>query len=1065
MNKTSLLGATALRTFAAAGLAFAAASPAFAQDAQTEPTPPTSGTTTNTTTAETAPPEALQSEQEIESGTEANTTDEIVVTGSRIRRPNLESAIPVTSVSGEEFFETGQTSVGDTLNELPALRSTFSQANSTRFLGTAGLNILDLRGLGTQRTLVLVNGRRHIASNVLGNAVEVDTNTIPTDLIERVDLVTGGNSAIYGSDAIAGVVNFVLKQDFEGLQIRGQGGVSKYGDAGNYYVSALGGKNFGSEGQGNVAINLEYARQQDFYASQRGECFRTQCSFVRVDTDTGASSDDTPDRVFLEDVRSALYTNGGSLYGFGAVFDPADPLIGGNGVFTIPFTFTPGGNLIPVTGQRVGVAPFGSFIGGNGNNFREGTQFGLSPRLDRYSANLIGHFEISPALVPFVEAKFVRTNSFGNASGPFFGPAIGETYASGPLEGFDREAIFSDNPFLSDQARGVLAEQGLTYFYLYRNYVELGNREEKAKRDTFQIVGGLRGDFNDDWSYEVSANYGRLKENTRILGNVNTQRYLLALDAAVDPATGNIVCRSQIDPTAAISLRNNLNPAFAASQLANDVAACTPLNPFGEGNITAAAQDYILQDTLAKGRINQFVLNAFVSGDTSQFFNLPGGPVGFALGAERRTYDVSYRQDEATAAGLTFYNAIPNFEPPKFAVTEAFGELRLPILREQLFHELTVTAAARYAKYKQFGGVWAYNAGAEFAPIRDIRFRGNYSRAVRAPSLADAFTPLGSNFTPAPLDPCALDNINQGSEFREANCRAAGVPDDFNYTYTQSLAYLSGGNAELEPERAKSITLGAVVQPRFVPGFSLSVDYYNITVDDVITSPSAQDVIDACYDLPSTDNPFCALFQRNTSAGPGPTGEIPGQILENSLELTPLNYAKLKVRGIDVEAAYRTSLGNIGRLDTRFLYTRALQNDEFLDPTDPGRADQILSELGDPKHAFNFNSSLKTGPFTFGYQLRYLGKQLINGAEYEFFFSNNGEDPQDPDYAERRFNPAVTYHDVRASLDVNKQFNFYLGVDDLTNRKPPLGNTGIGGGSGIYRNIGRFFYAGAIAKF
>ena len=203
--------------------------------------------------------------------------DEVVVTGSRIARPNLESPVPVTTVSSEELFQTGTTSVGDLLNDLPALRSTFSQSNSSRFLGTTGLNLLDLRGLGTQRTLVLVNGRRHVGADILSNAVSPDVNTFPTDLIERIDVVTGGNSAVYGSDAIAGVVNFVLKKDFTGLQFRGQGGTSDEGDAGNYYGSILGGTNF-MDDRGNIAFNFEYAKQDAWFASER-DAYKQQGGF------------------------------------------------------------------------------------------------------------------------------------------------------------------------------------------------------------------------------------------------------------------------------------------------------------------------------------------------------------------------------------------------------------------------------------------------------------------------------------------------------------------------------------------------------------------------------------------------------------------------------------------------------------------------------------------------------------------------------------------------------------------------------------------------------------------
>jgi outer membrane receptor for ferrienterochelin and colicin len=197
--------------------------------------------------------------QEVEQQSKQESQQEVIVTGSRIARPNLESSVPVTTVSGEEIYHTGDASLGDLLNDLPGLRSTFSQSNSSRFLGTAGLNLLDLRGLGTQRTLVLVNGRRHVGADILNNAVSPDINTFPADLIDHIDVVTGGDSAIYGSDAISGVVNFVLKKDFQGLQFRGQGGKSAYDDAGSYYASVLAGTNF-MDGRGNIAGNVEYAK-------------------------------------------------------------------------------------------------------------------------------------------------------------------------------------------------------------------------------------------------------------------------------------------------------------------------------------------------------------------------------------------------------------------------------------------------------------------------------------------------------------------------------------------------------------------------------------------------------------------------------------------------------------------------------------------------------------------------------------------------------------------------------------------------------------------------------------
>lgn len=1062
MTRFGLLGTSALRSAAFFGFALTATSAALAQDPGAPP-PLQSGTGTQAgdtrmaAAQEAAPPAPTQvaaAQPPQAPAVESPEEQAIIITGSRIRRPNLESTIPITSIGGTEFFETGRTSVGDVLNELPALRSTFSQSNSTQFLGTSGLNLLDLRGLGTQRTLVLQNGRRHVAGDILNNAVSPDTNTIPTDLIDRVDVVTGGNSAIYGSDAIAGVVNFVLKQDYEGVQIRGQGGISKYGDAGSYYVSALAGTNF-ADGRGNIAVNVEYARQNDFYASGRPN-LRNNQNFVVVDSDppgTPNGSDGVPDRQFFTDIRSRSFSNGGTFQAF-------DPATG----FVIPYLFQPDGTLILQTGTLVGLPPFGSNIGGNGNNFRDGTQFGLSPKLDRYAVNLLGHFTVSDAFEPFIEAKYVRTDSLGNNSGPFF--------FSGGTTGSPREFFFTDNPFLNPQAAEIIRDYyGVgpdtdVPFFMIRNVVELTNRQEKARRETYRIVGGIRGKFNDDWNYEVSANYGEFREKTRILGNVNLQRFLLAIDAVRDPATGNIVCRSTIDPAARIALEEGVAAdfAFAQAQLANDVAACVPINMFGEGNITQTARDYLLQDSFAKGKITQLVFNGFVSGDSSQWFELPGGPVGFAVGAEYRRETAFYDQDDFSQAGLTFYNAIPTFDPTSFEVKEAFGELRIPILKDMPFvQELTVSAAGRISDYKgATGTTYAYNAGVDWAPIRDLRLRGNYSRAVRAPNLVELFTPLGQNFTPPPDDPCSLRNIGTGSATREANCRADGVPAGFDFVYNQSLAFLSGGNPDLQEEKSDSYTVGGVLQPRFLPGFSLSVDYYDITVNKVITSPSAQDILNSCYDAATLDNQFCALFER-AGPGGGPRGEIFGQILENSLNVVPLNYAKLKVRGIDFEAAYRRNIGGIGSLSTRLVYTRVLKNDTFLDPTDPGRADQILRELGDPRDAFNLDVSLKHGAVTLGYKMRYIGKMVVN--EYEDFFSKQGRPPENADYADQRFYTDVFYHDVRVGVDAGDNFNLYLGVDNLANRVPPNGLTGTGDGSGIYRNTGRFFYAGAIAKF
>lgn len=1065
MNKLSLLGSSALRSAVFIGIAVAGAPAAFAQTTAQDQTPPAPADNNEVANKSgTAPTTDAQG-----AGTTA-TEQTITVTGSRIRRPNLESTVPISSVGGEEFFQTAKVSVGDVLNELPQLSSTFSQSNSTRFLGTAGLSLLDLRRLGTVRTLVLVNGRRHVGQDILNNATSVDVNTIPTDLIERVDVVTGGNSAVYGSDAIAGVVNFVLKQNYEGIQIRGQSGITTYHDGGSRFVSALWGKNFAG-GRGNVAVNAEYARQDTIFADTR-PYLQHNDGFVLVELDpSGVSSDGIPDRVFFRDIRSASLSNtgtvrfGGTLAqynrGINCGLDPS------GAPYTCNYIFNTNGQLIPQTGTRVGFGPTGSFIGGNGENFRGQEQFQLLPRLDRYNVNLVGHFDISEALVPFIEAKYARTEVFGaGSSGPAFiqGSTIAQAFGGDSA----REQVRLDNPFLSDQARALIIQQltiqngvapsSTARFSVRENLLGLGIRNEKSKRETYRAVAGLRGKFLGDWSYEIAANYGEFKESTQVLGNLNVQRFLLANDP-VKNAAGQIVCRSQVDPAAVKGLSTNND----AARLASDVAACVPINIFG-GQFTDAQRNYLLANTTSRGKITQFDINGFVSGNFGRWFSLPGGPVSFAVGGEYRRETNYFKEDPLVEQGYTFYNAIQPFTSPAFEVKEAYGEIRIPVLKDMpFFEELTFSGAGRISRYKGIHkNIYAYNYGVDWAPIRDIRFRANYSRAVRAPNLGELYSPFSQNFATVG-DPCSAININQGTANRAANCKAAGIPASYDFRYSSSLLIRSGGNPLLTPETSDSWTFGGVIQPRFAPGLSLTVDYYNIRVNNVISSVSAQTILNQCYDLPSLSNPFCQLFQRVAAGGAGPNGEEPFRVIEGSLIQSTVNFAKLRARGIDFELGYRRQIEGIGRFNTRVIWTHNLTRENYTSPTDPNFANNVLLTLGFPQDRAQWNMDLKTGPYTFGGKVRYIGKQVLNA--YEDTYSFQGRAPQNADYADRRYYPAVYYFDARIGIDAGTKYNFYLGVDNLTDKKAPYGLSGIGGGSGIYDVRGRTLYAGVVAKF
>jgi outer membrane receptor protein involved in Fe transport len=1053
-----------------------------------------------------------------ETATEGEET--ILVTGSRIRRPNVESNLPVTSITGEEFFAQGQTNIGDTLNDLPQLRSTFAQQNPGAGVGIAGLNLLDLRGLGTVRTLVLVNGRRHVAADILNFAASPDVNTIPNDLIERVDIVTGGNSAVYGSDALAGVVNFVLRRDFDGLQVRGIAAVSEEGFGGNQYVSAMYGKNF-ADGRGNITAHVEYAHQERIYASDI-PAFQRVDGFATVDTDSAGlpqASDGFPDAIFVRDIRSA------TIHRFGLVSVPQPNATGlcGRGTlanngpannsgtaFHCNYIFNADGRLVPQTGTRFGSGPGGTFVGGNGQTSREGQQLSILPYMERVNANLLAHYTFSDAFEVFAEAKYVRTNSVGNQLGPTF---LNNTTAS--LGNDTRLNPRLDNPFLNSADRTLIANAILannctyafgtsigtvtctdntpgggtpaqeatkaanlaarntaiangTYRFLFaRNLTDSPDRDEYFRRNTYRVVVGARGTFNEDWNYELSVNYGKMEERAEMKGFVNRQRFLLSLDSAIDPANpgAGIQCRSKFDAAARIGA-----PGYSqsAATLAADVAACVPYNPFGSKD-NSAAVNYFSQRIVNNASIDQLDIQGFVSGDLSQLFELPGGPVRFALGGEYRREKAFNNSDDAADTGVSNSVFLGDVDAPALEVKEAYGEIQIPLLKGvPFFEELTVSGAARVSDYNiAVGTVWAYNGGVEWAPIRDIRFRANYGRSVRAPNVSETGFPAVNNFANGFIDPCNANAIGNNVN-RSANCAAqlstvqlANLP-----TGGYSLGVVSGSNANLEEETSDSYTIGAVIQPRWIPGLSLTVDYYNIKVNNVIVSLAAQTIVNSCYDSPGLSSPLCAAFARNLSGSNGPAGELPGQILNYTTVQGPQNFARRERKGIDVEAAYRTNLGSDVRLSTRLIYSHQLKNSNFQDPTRPNYENRLLSELGDPQDEFRFNADVAVGRFTFGYEMRYIGPMLT--TTYENIYSLNNETPQNSDAFEILRYPSVFYHDIRFDMRVggeNSGLNFYAGIDNVLATEPPLGTTATGAGSAIYNIRGRNFYAGFKARF
>jgi outer membrane receptor protein involved in Fe transport len=1094
MNIQRFLGATAL-----VGVLSAMPTLAFA-DTKADAAKPAAAAPTSSDAA--ADPQT--DPQTDPNATTDNDKSEIVITGSRIRRPDLESTVPIATIKGEDIYKTANNNLGEELNNLPQLRSTFAQQNPGSGIGVAGLNLLDLRGLGVQRTLVLVNGRRHVPSDLQNSASSVDINTIPTELVERVDIVTGGNSAVYGSDAIAGVVNFVLKQNFDGLEIRAGDGIPQYGAGGNRYVSFIAGKNF-AEGRGNITIAGEYSLQDRLFGSQI-PWLRTANGFVTNDTDA-SGSDGIPDTVFARDIRSSTIARYG-LIAFAETRNPAAPCGTGlksGGVnpgtnYNCNYIFNSLGDLVPQTGGRTSTGPNGTFLGGNGDTGREDQLLSVMPYNQRWTANLLGHYKFSDAFDFFVEAKYARVHTIGSNSGPAFDQGSGVTFN-------DERADFRlDNPFLSAQSRTTITNQilasgstpGLTggtalnaadlaaiadgsfRFTVARNLTDLGIRDEDALRETYRVVLGVRGDITPHLNYEISGNYGRTNENIKILGNVNVQRLMLAFDSGIDPNNpgAGIQCRSKFDPAARFGALDDVgNPDAAQANLAADIAACVPYNPFG-GKDNSAAKNYIDSNSGDHGHLTQMDATAFVSGDSGGFFNLPGGPIGLVVGGEWRREDALFKADPDVENGLTFLNALQTFNPPALEVKEGFGELNIPILKDlPFFKSLSLSGAARVSSYNKAygstGTVFAYNFGGEWAPTQDIRFRANYGKSIRAPNYTDTAAPLGQNFAPGFADPCNANRIGSGTPQRVTNCQAAigaaalAPGSAFqNFTSgTYSLEILSGSNPLLKAETSKSLTVGAVLTPRWIRGFDVTVDYFDINVQNVIAAASAQQIVDLCYD----QGEFCNLFTRNNTATTGPNGEAPGQIISQSLIQAGLNFASLKRRGIDVQLNYNHSLSADASLSVRAYYTHTIKDSDYIDPTRPNFETRNLGQLGDPKDELKFNADLTVGKFTVGYGAHYIGPMLTTA--YANLFPIDGNPPLNADIIDTQYYPSVVYHDIRFSVQIGstktsrKGFEWFFGIDNFTDVHPPLGATGTGSGSAIYDVMGRTFFSGVRATF
>ncbi|MDN3646085.1 TonB-dependent receptor [Pontixanthobacter aestiaquae] len=970
-----------------------------------------------------------QPEEEADTATEG---DVIVVTGSRIASPTATSSAPLQIVDAQAISDSGITNVQELLLENPAFGTpALSRTNSAFLTSGTGVATVDLRDLGSDRTLVLINGRRVVAG-LPGSAV-VDLNMIPTQFLEQVDVLTGGASSLYGSDAVAGVVNFVYKRDFEGIVANGQYGVTERGDDPRYQANLTVGTN-SADGRGNIMMHFGYSNEEGLLSRERANTFTDDFDAFRVALFDGSLD---PGDLALFGTESAPFFSSGPPQGR---FD-----VNGTSSSADDFTFDAAGNLIPNFSTN---GPNGDGVGANGFNrqfFRT-----LAVPVERYLFATAGSYEISDNVNVFFEGTYAKTTSSREIE-PFF-LSSGDIFVSGgrvPLE----DANGNVNPIVP--ADIVAASQdidgdGRRDYGFIRRIVEFGPRQGSTARDTFRFVVGLDGTvFDDRFRWDVSYNYGTTTENQRSSGQINTVNARFALDAIQD------VNDLDGDGSTTDAICSDANARLQG---------CVPFNVFGVGAIDAQQLAYLNAETSFQTDITQQVVQGNISGS---LFELPAGPVGIAAGVEYRKESSVEDLDALTNAGLNAGNAIGDTQG-QFDVLEGYLEVKVPILADTPFFELLeIGGSVRVADYSTVGQVVSYSATGVWQPIDDLRIRGTYSRAVRAPNIGELFSAQSQTFPSGLTDPCGGIGATGGGTVGEVCRRDAGVQANIaaNGVFTltqpdiQGISGFNGGNPNLFEETADSFTVGAVFTPRSlgVRNLTITGDYYDIEISDVIAAPGRAFTLDQCFNFDNQN--FCNLITRRQV---GDSQNSAGSI--EFINAFQNNGAVLKTRGLDVTASYRTSLDSLGLTDAalsaRIAYNHIFQYDFQNSITAP--ADPQEGEIGTADHTFTANLAYDQGPVRVSFTGTFIGAS----TEDDQFCSNFGLD------AGCFKQGAEFYLDTQINWSVSDTMSVYIGADNLLDNDAPnlLGGTtfnvtGSDTAADVYDIFGRRYYAGVRLRF
>lgn len=958
---------------------------------------------------------------------------EVIVTGSRIPQPNLSSISPVTSVTSEQIKIEGVVRVEDLINNLPQAFADFGGNLSNGATGTATVN---LRNLGSERTLVLINGRRLMPGDPTQNgAASPDLNQIPAALIDRVEVLTGGASAVYGADAVAGVVNFIMNDNFEGIRVdtqysfyqhnndssignlvRDSGYRSPHGnvtDGNQREITFIAGINT-PDGRGNATVYLGYRELDPFKQDQRD---------------------------------------------FSACALGSSPASGAPGPFTCSGSSTaaPGRFATLTSDDTIGAdGQLRPWTSADLYNFAPDNYYQRPD--ERKTAGLFAHYDFSESASLYTEFMFMddRTLAQIAASGAFIGggPAFPPFYGD--------QAINCDNPYLSssmvDSWCGGNVNAGDVNVTIGRRNVEGGGRIDDLRHTSFRGVLGLRGDFATAWNYDVYALYGESLLSETYQNDFSRTRLGRALNA-VQTADG-IVCRVNADA----------NPL-------NDDPACVPYNIFQLGGVTQEQLNYLQIPGVSSGATTEQIISGSIAGDLGQYgIKLPTATdgLGVAFGAEYRSERSELRTDFAFQTNDLAGQGAPTLDTVgSFDVKELFAEARLPILQDKPFAQtLSFEAGYRYSDYNLGFDTDSYKFGLDWAPVQSLRFRGSYQRAVRSPNIQELFlqprVQLNGN-----VDPCA--GATPTATFEECALTGVTLAQYGNILDNPAEQYngLVGGNVLLDPEVSDTYSYGLVFTPAFLPNFTLTLDYFDIKVEKLIDSIGQDFIIGQC--MVAGDPTFCGRINRI---------QAPGTVADGSLWLGEsgyvedpiLNTGSLQTSGIDLEVNYRIEAGAAGAVQLSLVGT---YTEEFITEPLPGYPTYDCAGF--------FGTVCETPIPDWRHKLR-ANWMSPWGVDVALTWRHIDEVKLDASSSDPDLSGAVRFTDrklgARNYLDLTASYSFQelgpingltarLGINNVTDKDPPLvgqsncpsvycnGNTF----PQVYDTLGRLVFIGLTADF